>query len=182
MAHPKETMVTGICTLSFPHLKKPYAFEGNDPKFQANFLFDPDSETAKKIVKLSKKLIARTWPGKKPGKVTSAIRDGNEKDFEGFEGKSYIVAKSPEDSRPVLLNEERDEEMDISRFYPGCQVKAAISLYINPKFPRVCVSLNGVQFVRDGDRIGGFNKEAVKELFSPVETADMEMDDDDMLN
>ena len=104
-----------------------------------------------------------------------SIRNGNKnKDKageirDGYEGNWYVAAKS-KDRMPVYRGDRSEvkEEAD-SPIYSGCYVNARVSIYVNPKPGQkgIFASLQGTQFLRDGDAFGG-GRAAGADDFEPV--------------
>jgi len=177
MAHPSRKLITGECRLSFPNLFKTSAYEDNKPKFSASLLFTPESSTAEKIKKNSASLINEVWPdkAKRPKKIESCLRDGATMDYEGYEGMVFCSAKADAEWPPGIVDESLQRVLDPAYFYPGCYVMAEIMLYINPRFARVCVGLNNIQRLREGERLGAV-RSAPEEVFEAVDTEIFEED------
>lgn len=148
--------------LSFPQLFTPRAFQaGQDPRFEASFIFDPANkdhaaqlaEIKAEIVRLAEETFGK---GKVPRDLKTCLVDGNTKDYAGY--KDMIVLASHNKVRPTVVNRARGPvaEGDPQAPYAGCYVNATINLWVqNNQFgKRVNASLRAIQFVDDGEAFG----------------------------
>lgn len=155
-------------TLSFPHILEPNtSLEGAKPKYGCALLMDADSQEAK-AVDASIVATAKEAFGAKGDKVVAGmkgkgkfpLKDGNLKEeLAGYVGRLYINANSgvviPCFNRDrTKMNEQEIRE----KMYAGATVNAIISFY---KYSHktggdgVGIGLKGLQFIADGDRLGG---------------------------
>lgn len=160
-------------------LYKASAFEaGQQEKYGADFILQPDSvvlrvnpdgSKTKTTIKEAELAVAtEAWKANGAKMLATlegskkSIRDGNKRTnnsgevYEGYEGNTYVTAKSP--TRPLLIDQGRQPVTeDDGVIYSGCYVNAIIELYANtkPATKGVFAGLKGVQFVRDGDSFGG---------------------------
>lgn len=171
-------MLKGV-RLAFPSLFEPSAYGEGEPSYQATLIMEPDAAQAVESAMAS---VAREKWGAKgeaqlkalkaAGKV--CLRDGDEKpDYDGFEGKMFVAARSK--TRPTVVDGQRNPltERD-GRLYAGCYVNASIEIWAqdNAYGKRINCTLRGVQFVRDGDAFGG-GRPAAAEEFDEVEESDL---------
>ena len=167
----KHTVKLFGATLSYPKLATPEIKNGREVR-SAVLLFDKSAD----LTQLRAALEAYTkefFGGKVPGGLKSPVKDGDEKADEwgeSFRNKWYFRASS---GFPVLcvgadaLNTPNDEIEDT--FYAGCKVNVIVTPwgYKRDGNQGVSLNLNGLQFVADGDRLGGGNP-AVG-MFEPLE-------------
>lgn len=172
--------------LSFPNLFVPKGF-AQDPTskaaYSASFLFPRASEAHKAAEAAMLKAAQDKWlkPGEaektlamltKQGKT--ALRDGAEKDFDGYgDGVMYVAARSP--TQPLLVGRDpyaRNEDGSIltdngrpvanvvtleqGLLYAGAVVSASLDFYAqDSQFgKRINAVLKAVQFVKHGDAFG----------------------------
>jgi hypothetical protein len=159
--------------LSFPSLFKKASFNGSDDgKYEATILFPKsDTETYDKIMDAIEQC-------KKDNKVKvpsdkTFIKDGDEVDYDGYEGMWAVKASNK--VRPTVVDRQRTplvEEDNI--IYAGCYVNVFIEPWAqnNSYGKRVNANLLGVQFVKDGEPFGDGAKVASTDDFD-------EIDDDD---
>lgn len=171
--------------LSFPELTKPKAFqEGQTPKFQATFLIDPSSKDGAALIKKLRgeiqDLLVNHYGSadKVPKGFKPCLKDNakEEKEYAGYEGMWFVSSNNT--VRPGLAG--RDPRIplnqeDIDRmFYPGAVVNATITLWVqdNQYGKRVNANLRGIQFVKDGERLGGVAPVEAENEFDIVEVDD----------
>lgn len=155
--------------LAFASIFKKASFEGKEGKFEATILFPKsDTETYDKI-------IAAIEQCKKDNKLKVPeakyfIQDGDDKDYDGFEG--HWAVKAGNGKRPTLLNRDKTplvEEDGV--LYSGCYVNAIVEPWgqNNSYGKRINANLLGLQFVKDGDAFGDGGKTASEDDFDEVD-------------
>lgn len=152
--------------------------DGQTPKYGADFILQsdsvvvqvkPDGTKVKTTLAAAELAVAdEAWKGKGAQMLKTlesskrSVREGDKRVnksgdvYEGYEGATYVTAKSP--TRPLVVNTDRSPlTEDDGVIYSGCYVNAIIELYANtqPTKKGVFAALKGVQFVRDGDAFGG---------------------------
>ena len=152
--------------LSFPHLFEPAA-ESNQPNakvvYSASFLLKKDDPTINKIREAIFKTAEEKWGEKANGILMKlyannlvCLRDGDLKDYDGYEGCMFVASKNK--NRPLLIDRDRSilGQSD-GKPYAGCYVNAKVSFWAqdNQYGKRINCSLLGVQFVKDGDSFTG---------------------------
>lgn len=104
------------------------------------------------------------------------LRDGDKPNDSGeqrgdeFAGHWFISAKAPGDKpRPAVVDANVQPIMSEAEIYPGCYVNMFVEFYSYDQSGNkgIAASLRGVQFVRDGERLGGEQLEA-EDMFSTV--------------
>lgn len=144
--------------LSFPNLWKPKSINGSDPKFGASFLLskENDADQITALREACKSIAKEQWPDGIPKGVVFCVKDGTDKDYDGYgEGVIYVSANS--DKRPSVVDRDRTTLVEEDgRPYAGCIVNASIRLWVqsNTYGKRVNAQLQGIQFVKDGDSFG----------------------------
>ncbi len=151
--------------LSFPHLFTAQQSDlGGTPKFGATFLFaagsDNEQVMQEAIEAVGKEKWAAKWPGIKKQLTAGlkiCLKDGDLKSqYEGYEGNLFVSTSGTK--RPEVNDRDLTPLVEADgRPYGGCYVNAWIDVWpMDNKFGlRVCATLLGVQFVRDGDSFGG---------------------------
>lgn len=143
--------------LSYAHLFKKHAMEGNEPKFQATIIMDKegDKDQIEALKKRIKELIVEmkltTLP---PDKIP--LRDGAYKDKEGY-GESTVYVAASNDKKPQVVDQKRQPmDQDDPRVYSGVYGKLLIRLWKqdNGYGKRVNASLEGFQYLRTGEALG----------------------------
>jgi hypothetical protein len=166
--------------LSFPQIWTPKAFaQGQDPRFNANFLIDKETQgdLIKKLEAAIADVAKEKWKDKVPKGLKICMGDGEEKDYDGYDGSMYVSASTK--VRPVIVDQKKNPlaEED-GKPYAGCYVNAAISLWSqdNQWGRRVNATLDAIQFVKDGEAFGG--KKVTADVFGEIE----EDEDDSFLD
>lgn len=106
-------------------------------------------DTTRKLVKLSEKDMLRYNDG---------VRDGDTKDMEAYEDHVYINAKAGVKYKPAVYDE-NNERIPNTKLYSGVYVNAYINVYNYLAATNLGCShgLVALQFVRDGEPLGGMN-------------------------
>lgn len=166
--------------LSFADIYRAKAF-GNDPKaepgFSANFLIDPKTAIGKKNLQIVEDAIeaakSAKWQNKPPklGRDKVCLRDGEDVDYEGYDGMMFLSAGSKK--APVVLDIDKMpvRENDDGAPYSGCFVDFIGRVWAqdNQWGKRVNCSLEAIRFRDDGDAFGA----------RPVDPDEFDDDDDD---
>lgn len=98
-----------------------------EPSYSASFLIDPTTKIGKaNIAKMEDAIdyvIGEKWPKKAPKLPESklCLRDGNEKEFDGYEDMMYVSASNKKKPLTVDFDKEEVSEAD-NVLYSGCYV------------------------------------------------------------
>ena len=141
--------------LSFPSLFATEVYGGEDTgKYAATFLIPKsDTKTVATIEQACKQaLIEKYGEGKIPKGFKLPLVDGDDKEYQGY--ADHVCIKASTKKRPTLVNRDKTpivEEDGI--LYGGCYVNASIDVWVmdNSYGKKVLVSLNAIQFVKDGE-------------------------------
>ena len=155
-----EVIKLPAARLSFPRLFKPKAFrEGQEPRFEATFLLDPSDKTHAAVLETIRstadEILEEHFNGKVPKGVKLCFGDGDEKEYDGYEGMVFLSSSNR--TRPTVVDRDRTPLVEEDgKPYAGCYVNASITLWVmdNEFGKRVNANLRAVQFVRDGDAFG----------------------------
>lgn len=153
--------------LSYPHLDKPRAVKGStDLKYGAMGILRPEDveEFKAKIMEEAQMF----WADKlqmmlaNPN-VRKGLRSGAERPQDpNVQGTWFFNATSKE--RPEMFDENKNELMSSSRFYPGCWVRMALGIKgYTGQGEGIGIYLNAIQFWRDDARID--NRKDAKDAF-----------------
>jgi hypothetical protein len=180
----KEYIIKGA-RLSFPDLHEPKSVNGGKPRYGASFLLDKDKDKKqiKEIEAIMQEIAADEFGGKLPSGDRLALRDGSEKEYDGYENAMVIsAARAEKRKRPTVINSKREHVAPDEDGYPyaGCYVNAKINFYsLNGKNDkgheashgkRICAEIQVVGFAKHGEPFGS----------SAPSIADMpEVEDDD---
>jgi hypothetical protein len=142
--------------------------DGGTPKFSAAFLLNKKSDAAqiKSIEEAINSLLKTKNKGGKlpPNKV--CLRDGSEKDFDGY-GDEVMYVSASNARRPLVVDLQGNPLVATDgKPYAGCYVNANIDVWWqdNKYGKRVNASLRSVQFVKDGESFGAGPLDAAKEF------------------
>lgn len=168
------SMITGIVRLGFNNLfeKAPDTAEIHAGKYDACLLIDKSDKStldcvSKCVTATIAKGIKETWGGKKPVKLRTPLRDGdNDETANGTpvnEGQYADIYRnkmffSPwSNSRPGIVDRHGAQILDPDDVYAGCYILASISFFPYKKGSNcgVGVVLNNVLKVKDGDSLAG---------------------------
>jgi hypothetical protein len=151
--------------LSFPSLFTPEKFEDNSvPRYGCALLVrkdDPQIETIKKAIDVAGDLkFGKKWQDPKFRRSVKfhGFRDGDEKDYDGYEGCMYISANRAEKrGRPNVVDRDKTPLVESDgRPYGGCYVNAVVEFYGDDRYGKsICAGLIAVQFHRDGEAFAG---------------------------
>ncbi|WP_373089341.1 DUF2815 family protein [Zhongshania sp.] len=162
--------------LSFPSLFRKAVFNGEETKFEATFLLDKEAhaDTIKEIKAAINEKLKTDLKGAKLASDKICLKDGDEIDYEGYDGCMSIKASN--NKRPLVIdNDKTPLSEDDNRVYAGCYVNAVIELWAqnNNYGKRINANLLGVQFYKDGEPFGDGGVSASVDDFDAFE------DDDD---
>jgi hypothetical protein len=136
------------------------AYEEGEPKFEITFLFPKDGKDKANLATLKKAAHAAAlekWGSKEkiPKGLKSPFRDGDETEWDGFAGHTFVRASSL--YRPKVINREGVELMTDEEFYAGCWAYATVNAYAYDTKGNKGVSfgLQNLLFVRDDEPFSG---------------------------
>lgn len=168
-----ETFVTPKCRASYPHLFKPFQFQGSDkePAYYITMLFPKATTDLKPMHAFI--IAARDAEWSKPEDharmdPASFFRDGDTSGKLEYAGMWYIKAKSTR--KPVVMdqNVKKIEDIEHHRVYPGCWVKVAVSTYAWTYADKIGVKLNLEHVQLVGDDESFITRSDPNEVFAPI--------------
>lgn len=157
MSKEYKKVVTPEFILCFQNLFKPKAFEGTDTEKYDCVMVFPKGSDLTKLKDAAKEAIQKKFPnGAKGGR--SPFRDGNEVADEwgdAFRDATFIRASSQ--VKPAIVDRCKRPITDEEQIYSGCIARAVVHAYgYDTKGNRgVSFGLDAVQFIRDGEPLGG---------------------------
>ena len=111
----------------------------------------------KEIEDVGRAAFGKDWPTVKERQYAYPIRDGSERDRDGYGPEVvFFRAKSTRD-RPNVVDRKRQPiyENDDNGIYAGCYAIASVSVYAyTEKSKGVAIGLKNVQKIADGDTFG----------------------------
>jgi hypothetical protein len=155
-----EVKLTDV-RLSFASVfkKKSFGDDDSNPRYAATFLMDKrkQADLIRKCEDAIDDAKYAKWGDKQPSLRDDklALRDGDDENYDGYEDMMYVAARS--ERRPQVLDRDRTPlTEDDGRPYSGCFVNAIVRFWAqdNKWGKRVNASLEGVQFVKDGEAFG----------------------------
>jgi hypothetical protein len=151
--------------LAFPALFEAKTVNGEGkPAFSAVFLLSPNDKQVKTIEAAIEAAATEKWAAKAPAMLKQIragdktfLHDGDMKaSYDGFEGHVYVSARN--EVRPLVIDADKTPLVAADgKPYAGCYVNATLDVWAmdNNYGKRVCATLTGVQFLRDGDSFAG---------------------------
>lgn len=151
--------------LAFPRLFTPEKVNGQgEPKYSATFILDPKHLALGEIREAISSVANEKWGAKAPeflrkleSELKTCLKNGESKEeLDGFKGNLFISAINSK--RPYVVNRDKTPlTLDDGVLYAGCYVNAVVDIWAmhNQFGKRICCSLLGVQFLRDGDAFSG---------------------------
>lgn len=151
--------------IAFPTLFKAEQVNGEgEPKFSATFLLPKTHPAIKDIQNAIEQVAKEKWADKGEAilkkikaELKLCLKDGDLKEeYEGFTGNYYLSANNK--IRPYVVDRDKTQlNPDSGVIYAGCYVNAVIDIWAmdNKYGKRICASLSGVQFYKEGDAFSG---------------------------
>lgn len=129
-------------------------------KYELNMLFPksvyPTKEDIPGLKDIIKEAVIAQWPDadKRPKGLRFPIRDGDEKEYDGYADHWYCRAAS--NRKPGIVDANRQPIISPEGFYSGCYARAQVNAftYDTDGNRGVSFGLNNLQFIRDGDPFG----------------------------
>ena len=180
-------VITGKCRASFVHIFEPKSVNGSDPKYSMSLIIPKSDTKTLRAIRAAvdeaiENGITNKWGGKRPGKLSLPLHDGDEERDEdlayadafyinatSFEKPGVVDNKKGRDGKPIPIT-------DPLQVYSGCYVRASINFYpfnVNGN-KGVAAGLNNVQFWCDGEPLNGRVRVEVE-----FDALDVEDDDED---
>ena len=164
--------------------------DASDPKkkksYRATALINPEtqSDQVDAIKAAMKKCAEAEWGKVKiPKGVVFCLKDGNKKDYDGYEDMLYIGAGNTIKPHVVARDGKTPLGEEEGVIYAGCQVNFSFRLWAqnNQWGKKVNAALIGVQFVSDGDAFGAEQPD-VTDVFEDESGNETTSDEDDFLS
>lgn len=158
-------VVTDKVRLSYVHLFEPYTNDPDkEPRYSVTILIPKTDKVT--LGKIEKAIAAakeegktKTFGGKLPANLKTTLHDGDEEaDLERnpeYAGHMYMAMSSKQ--RPGVVDLDLNPILDSTQVYSGCYARVAINAfpYSNSGNKGVSFGLNNVQFIEDGEPLGG---------------------------
>lgn len=152
-----QKIMTPKFRVAFPEVFTPRAFQsGQEPKYSVTMLFDGDADLAA-LKQMAKDVAAEKWPGKKlPKGLKSPFRDGDEVEWDGFAGCTFVRATSK--YQPGIVGRDASRAIvKAEEFYAGCYARATVNCfaYDTAGNKGVAFGLQNIQFLEHGEPFTG---------------------------
>ncbi len=157
-------IVTPEFRVSYPHLFKAKLNDLNGKEEYSVVALFKKGEDLSLLKKAAQEAIMKKWGSDKtkwPANLKSPFRDQKEREKDGAlpggheAGAIFMNFKSKE--KPQVVDANVQPILDESEFYAGCYARASVNAYAyDQKGNRgVAFGLGNIQFVKDGDPLGG---------------------------
>lgn len=180
---PDSTFMLKAIRCAFPDLFVAVQYQGAGPfNYRMSGLIEPGSENDKivraAIERAGEAKWAKKWPEIKKTIEGQSQKwcyiNGDQKAYDGFEGKMALTMSRPKESGPVLVlskNPKVPLTAEDGVIYGGCYVNVKAQLWAqdNDFGKGIRCSLIAVQFFSDGESFGGAPR-ATAEGFESVES------------
>lgn len=154
MANDRKIVMTPEFILSFPNLFEMREYQGKS-SYQITMVF-PQGSDLSALKSAAKECLDAKFPNgcKNPNNPFGKGDDKVDEWGEIFRGAVYVRASTQ--FAPKVVDQNRVEILDADKVYAGCYCRALVAPYAYDKAGNrgVSFSLEAVQFLRDGKRIG----------------------------
>ena len=159
-----EKIILKNVRLSYEHLFRASAVvDGTDPKFSATWIIPKNDPQVKAVKSAIVKALEEKFPGKMkngvwPSVMHNPLKDGDEIADEHPEYEGGYILRSSSKNRPLVMGRRKEQLTEEDGvIYSGCycNVSLAAAGFDAQAKKGVTVYLNGVQFVRGGERLAG---------------------------
>lgn len=154
-------VIFGPVRLSYTHVFEKYSPEASsEGKYMTNVLI-PKSEkktvgAINQAIEAAKKAaVVNKWGGKEPKKLDLALRDGDDREDEVYEGHYYLNAKC--NTRPGVVDKHKNPITDEEEIYSGVWAYVSVTFYgydVSGNRGVAC-GLNNIMKYKDDERLGG---------------------------
>lgn len=160
--------------LLYPSVFEPAVFNGQPTKYSASFLLNKEehADSINQINTMIQKMIDENKV-----KIPSdkrCLRDADDLSSDAEYLNNCWVLKASNNARPTVIDRNKSPlTKEDGKIYGGCYVNAIVSFWFqsNQFGKRINANLMGIQFVADGDQIGGGPKVASVDNFDAIEAA-----------
>jgi hypothetical protein len=177
MANEKH-VVTNEARLSYVHLLKPYAREGQAEKYSVTVLVPKSDIVTKQRIDAAIEAamqdgMARLWGGKRYNVHPVYDGDGVRQDGQPFgdecKGHWVFTAGTSVDRKPRVVDANVQDIIEPTKVYSGVYGRVGIDFYAynNPNKKGVGCGLTNVQILRDGEPLGGQSVSAEEDFGAP---------------
>lgn len=157
----KSAVVTPEFRLAFPAIFEPAINKLNTaakPRYEVTMLIPKDSDVTE-LKRIAAEAVEAKWPdaAKRPKGLRNPLRDGDEKDYDGY--TDHWFAKATSLIKPKVVGPDGAEitPLEADKVYAGCYCRAYVNAYAYDQAGNRGVSfgLLAVQLLRDGEPFVG---------------------------
>ncbi len=151
-----DKILTPKFRVSFPEVFEAKSFQGGKPKFSIVMLFPADTNL-QPMKDLAKRAIAKKWGDKSPAELKTPFKNGNDKDYDGYQGTIFAGANSLYPPGVVENDANRTPITVRSEFYAGCYAIASVNAFCYDTAGNKGVSfgLQNIIKINDGEPLSG---------------------------
>lgn len=164
------SVLTGLVRLAFVNALVAKPNPSGALKYSVTALIDPNDPVVPLIKEACKEAAVEKWADKIPKGMRSPLRDGNEKDYAGFEGMLFVSCNS--DNKPGVVDAAAKPITESDRIYSGCWARLDLNFFAYQKAGNVGVAagLNNIQVLGDDEVFAG--RQDASKVFGAVVSAD----------
>lgn len=164
---PEKTEIKKVTTpefrVSFPAVFEPSGMQGQEKKYSVTMLFDKKAQATpeyKALVGLIRHAVEEKFPdaAKRPKGLKNPLRNGSEKELDGYEDTMFCTARSK--TKPGLVDASLQAIISPEDFYAGCYARATVNAFYYDQAGNkgVGLGLQNIQKLRDGEPFSGRSK------------------------
>jgi hypothetical protein len=166
-----EKIITPVFRVSFPQVFQPKAAPGSEKEKYSLVMIFKKGEDLSVLKDLIKKVVKEAYPDGIPEGFHTPLKDGNEKEYDGYKDTIYCTASSMQ--QPGVLDETKQPIINPIEFYAGCYAIATVNVYTWKYMGKqgVSIGLQNLMKIDDGEPLtGGASAEAdFSEIVVPEE-------------
>jgi hypothetical protein len=148
-------IVTPEFRVSFAYVFVPQSgFDNQTPKYSLVMLI-PKKTDITELKKLLQDAAKSKWGDKIPKGIRNPIRDGNEKELDGYKDMWAISASSK--IKPGIVGPDMQPIISTDEFYSGCYARASVTAFAYDQKGNkgVAFGLQNIQKLKDGEPFSG---------------------------
>lgn len=164
---PEKTEIKKVTTpefrVSFPAVFEPSGMQGQEKKYSVTMLFDKKAQATpeyKALVDLIRHAVEEKFPdpAKRPKGLKNPLRNGSEKELDGYADTMFCTARSK--TKPGLVDAQLQVIISPEEFYAGCYARATVNAFYYDQAGNkgVGLGLQNLQKLRDGEPFSGRSK------------------------
>lgn len=156
MADAENKILTPDFRVAFPSVFSKRKFGEGDPKYWVTMLFPPDADLGP-LRDAAREALEEKWPNpdKRPKNLNDPFRNGDDVEWDGFAGTTFVRASSL--YAPGVIDRRKERITDEELFYAGCWARATVNAFAYDKKGNRGVSfgIRNIQFLRDDEPFTG---------------------------